>query len=84
MESLRENRALLYSLSGTASFIAILALGWIPELTEQFAIIDFPDEVQLTLLIVKNLYLRKGESVVIFSCLHFSSVPCSLASFVWT
>ncbi|TRY63708.1 hypothetical protein TCAL_03617 [Tigriopus californicus] len=50
MESLRENRALLYSLSGTASFIAILALGWIPELTEQFAIIDFPDEFRNLLI----------------------------------
>ena len=45
MESLRENTALLYSLCATASFIALLALGWVPELSEQFGIVDFPDEV---------------------------------------
>ena len=45
MESLRENKALMYSLSATGSFIALLALGWVPELSEQFGIIDFPDEV---------------------------------------
>ena len=46
MESLRENKALLYSLSGTGAFIFILAIGWIPELSEQFGIIDFPPEVR--------------------------------------
>lgn len=45
MESLRENKALMYSLSATGSFIALLALGWVPELSEQFGIIDFPEEV---------------------------------------
>ena len=45
MESLWENKALLYALSGTASFILILALGWLPELDEQFGIIEFPPEV---------------------------------------
>ena len=47
MESLWENKALLYALSGTASFILILALGWLPELDEQFGIIEFPPEVRL-------------------------------------
>ena len=47
MESLRENKALLYSLSGTGAFIFILAIGWIPELSEQFGIIDFPPEVTI-------------------------------------
>ena len=46
MESLRENTALLYSLVATSSFIVLLALGWVPELSEQFGIIDFPDEVK--------------------------------------
>jgi hypothetical protein len=45
MESLRENTALMYSLSATGSFILLLALGWIPELSEQFGIVDFPPEV---------------------------------------
>ena len=44
MESLRENKAMLYSLSCTAGFIVLLALGWVPELREQFGIIDFPEE----------------------------------------
>lgn len=46
MESLRENTALLYSLGATGSFIGMLALGWLPELSEQFGIVDFPDEVK--------------------------------------
>lgn len=45
MESLRENKALLYSLCMTQAFIVLLALGWIPEVSEQFSIVDFPDEV---------------------------------------
>ena len=48
MESLWENKALLYALSGTGSFILILALGWLPELDEQFGIIEFPPEVWQT------------------------------------
>jgi hypothetical protein len=45
MESLVENKALLYSLLSTAGFIAVLALGWVPELCEQFGVVDFPYEV---------------------------------------
>ena len=45
MESMRENKALLYSLVSTGSFIVLLALGWSPELCEQFGIVNFPDEV---------------------------------------
>jgi cation-transporting ATPase 13A1 len=45
MESMRENKALLYSLVSTGSFIFLLACGVIPELSEQFGIIDFPPEV---------------------------------------
>ena len=47
MESMKENKPLLYSLVATGSFIALLALGWSPELCEQFAIIDFPDDVSI-------------------------------------
>ena len=46
MESMRENRALLYSLVSTGSFIVLLALGWSPDLCEQFGIVNFPDEVR--------------------------------------
>ena len=45
MESMRENKALLYSLVSTGSFIVLLAQGWSPELCEQFGIVNFPDEV---------------------------------------
>ncbi len=48
MESLGENRSLLYSLAGTAGFIALLVLGWVPELCEQFGVVDFPDEVVMS------------------------------------
>ncbi len=54
MESMRENRALLYSLMATAGFIALLALGWIPELSEQFGIVDFPEEVFELLVVFKE------------------------------
>ena len=44
MESLKENRALLYSLVGTGSFILCLAVGAMPEVNQEFGIIEFdPD-----------------------------------------
>ncbi|CAH1991864.1 unnamed protein product [Acanthoscelides obtectus] len=44
MESLRQNKALLYSILGSAAIVLALALGIVPELSEQFEIIDFsPD-----------------------------------------
>ncbi len=45
MESLRENKALLYSLASTGCFIAMLAAGWLPEMSQQFEIVDFPEDV---------------------------------------
>ncbi|KAB7499746.1 hypothetical protein Anas_01001 [Armadillidium nasatum] len=47
MESLRENRALLYSLLGSGSVVVALALGIIPEFAQQFEIIDFPSETNV-------------------------------------
>jgi len=44
MESLGENRPLLISLVSTGSFIMVMALGWVPELCEQFSVVDFPDD----------------------------------------
>merc|ERR1719219_1933300 len=55
MESLWENKALLYALSATASFILILALGWLLELDEQFGIIEFPAEYRQMLIRVLSL-----------------------------
>lgn len=50
MESLRENKALLYSLCSTGVFVCLLALGWVPELSEQFGIVDFPEEYRSLLI----------------------------------
>ena len=47
MESMKENKALLYSLVSTGSFIFLLACGVIPELSQQFGIVDFPPEVNV-------------------------------------
>ena len=67
MESLWENKALLYALSATGSFILILALGWLPELDEQFGIIEFPPEVWPT-----NIKQIRLHEVLIIFYEHFS------------
>ena len=50
MESLTENKPLLWSIVG--SFLAVLALvtGLLPELSNQFAIVEFPLDVRLLLI----------------------------------
>ena len=68
MESLRENKALLYSLSGTGAFIFILAIGWIPELSEQFGIIDFPPEVRTR---IDFVFFRENDDFTFFSNFQF-------------
>jgi len=50
MESLLENRPLLYSLAGAGGFVVMLALGWLPEFSNQFSIVDFSDEFRAVLL----------------------------------
>lgn len=45
MESLTENRALLYSLLGSGAAVLALAMGLVPEIASQFEIVDFPPEV---------------------------------------
>nr|CAI5866507.1 unnamed protein product [Callosobruchus analis] len=50
MESLKQNKALLYSILGSAGVVLALALGIVPELSEQFEIIDFPPDFRVTLL----------------------------------
>ena len=72
MESLRENKALLYSLSGTGAFIFVLAVGWIPELSEQFGIIDFPPEVRTRIDFVFFVKMMVSH----FFLLIFSSARC--------
>ena len=58
MESLTENRSLLYSLAGAGGFVVMLALGWLPEFSDQFSIVDFSDEFRSILLQVfrYNIY----------------------------
>eukprot|EP00096_Caligus_rogercresseyi_P012555 TRINITY_DN5301_c0_g1_i4.p1 TRINITY_DN5301_c0_g1~~TRINITY_DN5301_c0_g1_i4.p1 ORF type:complete len:516 (-),score=129.42 TRINITY_DN5301_c0_g1_i4:108-1655(-) len=55
MKPMSKNRNLLMCLLGTASFIALLSLGWIPNLNEQFGIVAFPDEFRMTLIMVLSL-----------------------------
>merc|ERR1712212_1263624 len=50
MESLTDNRPLLYSLAGAGGFVVMLALGWLPEFSNQFSIVDFSDEFRAVLL----------------------------------
>merc|ERR1719402_944666 len=50
MESLTENRSLLYSLAGAGGFVVMLALGWLPEFSEQFSVVDFPAEYRSILV----------------------------------
>ena len=45
MESLKNNKPLLYSLLFSAGAILSLASGVVPEMSEQFEIVPFPDEV---------------------------------------
>lgn len=48
MESLRENRLLMYSILASSGVVLCLALNLIPDLQSAFQIIDFPDDVSLT------------------------------------
>lgn len=50
MESLFDNRPLLYSLAGAGGFVVMLALGWLPEFSNQFSIVDFSDEFRSVLI----------------------------------
>ncbi|XP_073824966.1 endoplasmic reticulum transmembrane helix translocase-like [Musca autumnalis] len=52
MESLRENRLLLYSILISTGLVFMLALGLSPELTNTFEIVDFPSDFRQILLYV--------------------------------
>jgi cation-transporting ATPase 13A1 len=45
MESLKENKPLLYSILFSASAVAVLACRLLPEFSDQFQIVEFPEEV---------------------------------------
>lgn len=46
MESLKDNKPLLYSLMFSVLAISSLTLGLVPDVADQFSIIEFPAEVQ--------------------------------------
>nr|CAD7457856.1 unnamed protein product [Timema tahoe] len=50
MESLTENKALLYSIVGSAGAILALALGVFPDMAYQFEIVDFPSDFRIILV----------------------------------
>ena len=45
MESLRQNRPLLWSIVGAIGGVFILVTGVSPELSESFSLIEFPPDV---------------------------------------
>lgn len=67
MESLTENKALLYSVMGSSAAILALALGIFPEIAYQFEIVEFPGWVSyfLTYLIFfTNSFTRLSRYLV--------------------
>lgn len=71
MESLRENRLLMYSILASSGVVLCLALNLIPDLQSAFQIIDFPNDVSLRfeLLICHDLkslpsYLSNNHKIV--------------------
>ena len=50
MESLKENKPLLYSILFSASAVVILACRLMPEMSDQFQIVEFPNDVNFILL----------------------------------
>lgn len=52
MESLKENKPLLYSILFSGSAVVVLAARLMPELSDQFQIVQFPDDFRTILLVV--------------------------------
>lgn len=50
MESLRKNKALLYSIVGASGAVLLLALGVLPEVADQFEIVHIPADVRILYL----------------------------------
>ncbi|XP_065647295.1 endoplasmic reticulum transmembrane helix translocase isoform X2 [Hydra vulgaris] len=48
MEDLVENRPLFYSLCVSAGSLFILLMGWIPDISNQFQIVDLPEQFRMT------------------------------------
>ena len=45
MESLRDNRPLLWSIVGSLAAVVTLVTGTLPDMCSQFSIVEFPPEV---------------------------------------
>lgn len=52
MESLWENKALMYSIAGSAAAILSLALGVFPDIAGQFEIVEFSSEVRIHFILI--------------------------------
>lgn len=59
MESLTQNKALLFSLTSCGAVILFLTGGLLPEVAMHFEIVDFPSEVSLT-RVEKNLQQKRN------------------------
>lgn len=85
MESLRQNKALLYAIVGSGGTVLALALGLIPELAAQFEIIDFPPDVSLVnasptkelfRFFVSSFGSFSSKCCLRISSFHTSSIVC--------
>lgn len=48
MESLLDNKALLYSLMASGGFVLCMITGSVPEINQQFEIVSFPPKVKVS------------------------------------
>ena len=55
MESLKENKPLLWSIIGSILAIMALISGLLPDIANQFAIVEFPTDVSHLQMIFLNL-----------------------------
>ncbi|CAG0890511.1 unnamed protein product [Cyprideis torosa] len=69
MESLKENKGLLYAILGPLLVVALLAMGLSPGLAEFFQVVEFPEEFRKILVTV--LILDFGSSFVLDRLLQF-------------
>lgn len=69
MESLKDNKPLLYSLMFSVLAISSLTLGLVPDVADQFSIIEFPAEFRMLLL--KVLVVDCAAAFVIDRFLQF-------------
>lgn len=53
MESLIENKPMLYSVIGSGFGVFLLAANVMPEMNEKFQLVELPDEVSIFILIIR-------------------------------